>query len=209
LTLTSDATFTANFILVRAGRITGVVQAASSEEPLAQMTVAAYNEDGSRRGLVTTGAGGGYTLVLPPGNYRVVAYDDTAVYAVQFFRDKGDFESADLVPVTSGATTGAVDFRLPRSARASGSVVDALSGAPLSRHHDLRLRQLRACARFDDDLAAGRILLCRPPGSVPARSIRSVRALRDQLSSAGRARSKTRPSSHRFLSSTYPACSLR
>ncbi len=131
LTLTNDASFTANFILIRAGRITGVVQAASSEEPLAQMTVAAYNEDGSRRGLVTTGAGGGYTIVLPPGNYRVVAYDDTAVYAVQFFRDRSDFESADIVPVTSGATSGAVDFKLPRSARASGSVSEALTGIPL------------------------------------------------------------------------------
>ncbi len=132
ITLTSNASFAANFVLIRAGRITGVVQAASTDEPLAQMTVAAYNEDGSRRGLVTTVPGGGYTLVLPPGNYRVVAYDDAAVYAVQFFRDKSDFESADIVSVTSGATTGAVDFKLPRSARASGSVFDAVTGIPLA-----------------------------------------------------------------------------
>lgn len=131
LTLASVTSVTVNFVMVRAGRVTGTVRAASTDEPLANMTVAAYNDDGSRRGLVTTGTGGGYTLILPPGNYRLVAYDDSAEFAVQFFRSKNDFESADIVSVTSGGTVGAVDFRLPRSARASGTVVDALSGSPI------------------------------------------------------------------------------
>ena len=64
------------------------------------MTVAAYNEDGSRRGFTMTGSAGSYTLVLPPGTYRVAAYDETAVYAVQFFRDRNSFETADRITIT-------------------------------------------------------------------------------------------------------------
>ena len=130
LTLAATDDVTANFILVRAGRLTGVVHSTEGTA-LSSMIVAAYNEDGSRRGFTMTDSAGGYTLVLPPGTYRVAAYDDTAVYAVQFFREKSSFESADRITVTAGFTTGAVDFSLPQSARISGRVTDAATGSPL------------------------------------------------------------------------------
>ena len=78
-----------NFALRKAGTVTGTVVAAASGTPLRAITVAAYNSgSGTRRGFAQTDATGQYRLVLPPGAYRIAAYDDGGTYAVRFYNDQ-------------------------------------------------------------------------------------------------------------------------
>jgi hypothetical protein len=119
-----------SFTLVRGGTITGRVQTANGM-PAAHMMVEAYNLSGTRRGFTTANVSGEYTLVLPPGDYKVVAYDLAAVLAPKFHSGARSFAEATPVHVFEGAATG-VFFTLENAAIVSGTVVEATSGLPLS-----------------------------------------------------------------------------
>lgn len=118
-----------SFVLRRAGSITGVVSSAIGSAE--NITVAAYNLNGSRRGFTTTTPAGAYTLVLPPGSYKLVAYDAAGNLAPKFFQEQPSFASATVVTVSAGQNT-AIGFRLDAAAHFTGAVVDAATNQPLA-----------------------------------------------------------------------------
>ncbi len=119
-----------SFTLVRGGTITGRVRTAN-DLPAAHMVVEAYNLSGTRRGFTTANVAGEYTLVLPPGDYKVVAYDLAALLAPKFHSGARSFADATPVHVFEGSAT-AVSFTLESAAIVTGTVVEATSGLPLS-----------------------------------------------------------------------------
>ena len=99
LTVTSSQNLTnINFVLPRAGFVVGHVTSASGTS-LANMTVAAYNLSGTRRGFTKTDASGNYTLSLPAGSYKIAAYDEALQYATTFFADVASFDAAAIVSI--------------------------------------------------------------------------------------------------------------
>ena len=120
-----------NFTLVLGGSIAGMVQQFSGAA-LQGAIVEAYNLSGTRRGFTTTDASGRYSLVLPPGQYKLVAYESTGELAFAFYPDTRTFAEAQPVSVSASHVTNAVDFLLQRAGRLSGRVFDQATGLPLS-----------------------------------------------------------------------------
>jgi hypothetical protein len=117
--------------LHRAGVVSGHVSDASGK-PLPGISVAAYNDDGSQRTVTQTDANGAYTLLLPPGEFRVAAFDTNVIFATQFYPQRFLFLNAATVSVATAQTTAAIDFVLVRGARFSGTVTDQQTGAPIA-----------------------------------------------------------------------------
>jgi len=111
-----------NFRLVRAGFIVGHVSGPSGTG-LANMTATAYNLSGTRRGFTTTDATGSFTLALPPGSYKVVAFDETLTYATTFFDSAMSFDAATAISIAAGASAIA-NLQLPQAAKLTGLVSD-------------------------------------------------------------------------------------
>lgn len=119
---------TVNFSLRRGVTVSGSVSTSSG--PRSGMIVAAYNLTGTRRGFTATNPSGNYTLVLPPGTYKLVAYDEAGAFAPEFFRAQATFADADSVTVELGRSIPSIDFFLAVGSRISGVVTDS-NGVPL------------------------------------------------------------------------------
>lgn len=131
LTLTSSQSATnINFRLVAAGYATGYVTTTGGT-PLPAMTVAAYNADGTRRGFTTTATNGSFTLALPPGTYRIAAWDDALSYTTTFFDDASSFDAAAPVTIAASVST-ALSIKLVRGAKVTGIITDRSTLAPLA-----------------------------------------------------------------------------
>lgn len=115
-----------DFTLAKGGKVSGRITDARSE-PRGGLVVAAYNPSGTRRGFTKSAADGTYTIVLPPGSFRMATYDDSGVWGTVFFRGVRTFGEATPVVVNASSTTGNVDFVTDRSARVEGQVVDEAS----------------------------------------------------------------------------------
>jgi Carboxypeptidase regulatory-like domain len=124
-TLAAAGSVTANFALVRGGTVSGVGRAANT--PRSGLIVEAYNLSGTRRAFTTTNAAGEYSLVLPPGDYKIVAFDANGIYAPLFYANSKTFAEAATVRVTASQTTAAVSFNLQPAARVSGTVRDEVT----------------------------------------------------------------------------------
>jgi hypothetical protein len=118
-----------NFALVKAGYFAGTVTS-SNGTPLAGITVAAYNGNGTRRGFTQTDSAGHYVLPVPPGRYALAAFDTTLKYATTFFNNRESFSGAELLTVSEAQTTLA-NFALPEAVTISGTVTSS-NGAPLA-----------------------------------------------------------------------------
>jgi Carboxypeptidase regulatory-like domain len=153
---------TVNFSLVRAGTVSGFVLTSGGLRP--GLTVAAYNLSGTRRGFTSTNAAGNYSLVLPPGAYKTVAYDDAGSLAPSFFRDRSSFEEADVVTVDAGRANTGIDMFLEIGARASGLVTDA-AGAPLTNASVIVFSPSGSYVTFASTGADGRFSMTLAPGT--------------------------------------------
>ncbi|HYC61833.1 MAG TPA: carboxypeptidase regulatory-like domain-containing protein [Thermoanaerobaculia bacterium] len=118
-----------SFTLETGGIITGTVQSGIAT-PRPNMLVEAYNLSGTRRGFTTTNAFGDYTLVLPPAEYKIVAYDPNGAWAARFHTTSRSFADATPVRVNASATTN-VSFTLTAAAIVGGGVFDAATALPL------------------------------------------------------------------------------
>jgi hypothetical protein len=118
-----------NFGLVKAGYLAGTVTSQNGT-PLPNLTVAAYNLNGTRRGFTQTDSAGHYVLPVPPGTYAVAAFDTTLKYVTTFYNARETFSSADLLGVAESQTTLA-NFALAEAVHISGTVTDT-TGAPLA-----------------------------------------------------------------------------
>jgi hypothetical protein len=125
----SQSVTSINFGLEHGGFISGTVSSGSS--PRAAITVAAYNLSGTLRGLTKSDTNGAYRLVLPPGTFKLAAYDDARVYATLFYASSASFAGAASVPVSADATTS-INFQLSLGARISGHAAEAGAGAVLA-----------------------------------------------------------------------------
>lgn len=151
-----------NLTLVRAGFIAGTVKSGAAAR--AGITVAAYNLSGTRRGFTHTDASGQYRLVLPPGDYKIAAYDETQTYALSFYPSATTFAAAPAVGVSATATATA-NFNVTLAAKISGIVRDATTQAALA---DIRVTAYDAAgngvANVRSD-ATGHYSLALPAGS--------------------------------------------
>ena len=118
-----------DFALITGGTISGSVTVPGGTA-LANAVVEAYNLSGTRRGFTTTNAQGFFSMVLPPGEYKLVAYDPSGAYAFTFHREAIAFRDAGPVTVRARQDTS-ISFRLSLAGRITGSVTDA-AGLPLS-----------------------------------------------------------------------------
>lgn len=109
--------------------IYGAVVASESSAPLAAITVVAYDVNGLPITTTSTGAGGGYTLAVPFGTYRLLAYDLNGTYATSYYSNATSFETSAWLSVTASLT--GVDFQMVRGYPVSGRVV-ASGGTPLT-----------------------------------------------------------------------------
>lgn len=121
---------TLDFQLQTGGSIAGAVRDAGVT--LSGITVAAYNiGSGTRRGWSQTGSDGAYSLVLPAGSYKLVAFDDSGTLGPLFYPNDLAFAEATPVNVTAGQTLIAVDFALQSAALVGGTAVDSTTGTVL------------------------------------------------------------------------------
>lgn len=114
ITLIGGQTLTIDFQPPRAGLFSGTVRDAVTQQPLAGMTVAAYDASGVRVAETSTRSDGSYALLVAPGEYRLVAFDPRLEYATAYA------PSPRTVTVDSATP---LDFTLRRGTRVSGTVV--------------------------------------------------------------------------------------
>lgn len=119
-----------SFALVRGGVVMGRVLTANGLPLGSSAVVEAYNLSGTRRGFTTANGSGDYSLVLPPGDYKLVAYDANGFYALAFHPGAHSFAEATPVHVIEGVTAS-VGFLLVVAGRLSGTTVDAVTRLPL------------------------------------------------------------------------------
>ncbi|HEX6177768.1 MAG TPA: carboxypeptidase-like regulatory domain-containing protein, partial [Thermoanaerobaculia bacterium] len=128
INVTEGQVVTVNFTLPAGQKISGRVSNAASGGALQGAVVAAYNLDGSRRTFVTTGADGSYTLTVPNGSYKIVAYHDVTPFIPLFYSNQQLFEQATVV--TPPASN--VNFGLAQGVKVSGNVKEKISGRALA-----------------------------------------------------------------------------
>jgi hypothetical protein len=123
-----------DFALATAGFLVGFIRDASSGAALSGITVAAYNADGTARGFALTPADGSFVLALPPGSYRLGAFDTNRKYVPTFYAatDTDTYASASFIPVSALQTSASLSLSLPHAGIVAGSVRDAETGVALA-----------------------------------------------------------------------------
>jgi hypothetical protein len=99
-----------NFALIKGGRAGGSVATSDGGQPIPGLTVVAYNLSGSKRSSRITDPNGNYSMVLPPGTFKFVVYDETSPQRIlpRFYNDRSSFELADAVSVAQGGNSASI-----------------------------------------------------------------------------------------------------
>lgn len=99
------------------GSITGRVTAAGTGQPIAGICAAAAQIGGPAVTSAKTGADGTYTISgVAPGRYRLKFHDCTNnAFADQFFNNKSDAGSADVLTVAAGKTLSGINAVMTRT----------------------------------------------------------------------------------------------
>jgi hypothetical protein len=119
-----------NATLVRAGHIAGTVTAEGSGAPLSDISVCADNATTDE--CAYTDDDGTYDIGgLGTGSYTVDFYNDSGTYAEEYYNNKPDWDTADLVGVTAGKTTRAINAVLSLPGHITGVVSAEQGGAGL------------------------------------------------------------------------------
>lgn len=150
-----------DFRLARGVQFSGVVRDAATAQPLETAVVAAYNVDGTRRTFSTTNSNGAFTIVVPAGAYKLVAYHDSLPYIPQFYPADRLFDTAATVTPPSSS----IAFSLSRGAKVRGVVTDNVTGA---RVGDLKAiaYDLNGTVRYRTDVSpTGEFSFVLPDGS--------------------------------------------
>lgn len=125
-----------DFSLAEGGTISGVVVETATGSTLSSATVRVWAQDGESVRVDSTDGLGAYAITgLAPGSYYVTAaksgyegevYDGVTCHMTYY--ETCDVTVGTPVLVTSGGTTGAIDFSLDRLGSVHGLVVDSVSG---------------------------------------------------------------------------------
>ncbi|MGZ6711199.1 MAG: carboxypeptidase regulatory-like domain-containing protein [Solirubrobacteraceae bacterium] len=115
------------------GQITGTVTDAVTGSPVANECVGAFAGT-SVVGSATTDASGHYAVMgLAAGSYTIGFQTcGGGNYLPQYYNNKPSPATADPVTVTAGATTSGVDAALQPAGQISGTVTNAVTGAPVA-----------------------------------------------------------------------------
>jgi len=97
---------------------------AASGGRLSSMVVRAYTAAGLDVSATTSDSAGRYTLGLPQGDYRILAYDQNGVYATSFGPNADSFETAPILHLTATDVAN-YNFALPVGGSISGAVTAA------------------------------------------------------------------------------------
>jgi hypothetical protein len=128
----AETSVTIDATMQRAGHLAGRIADHISGAPLAAITAVAYNADGTTRAFATTSAAGTYSIVVPPGDYRLGAFDTALVYLPQFYASQPLFAGATVAHAIAQQTIGGFDFALAKGARVTGHVTSRALGTPLA-----------------------------------------------------------------------------
>ena len=121
--------------LATGGSINGTVTEEGTGTPLADICVNAVDSSFSFFGFGETDASGAYSVGgLGSGDYEVEFFDcgESVTYIMEFYNDRADFNSADLVAVTIGSKTSGIDAALAVGGSINGTVTDEATGTPLA-----------------------------------------------------------------------------
>ena len=116
------------------GKITGRLTAAGSGAPLAGV-VELYSADGAYINGASIDASGYYTIsMIVSGSYKLKFTDGCwgCSYFTEWYNDKPDQATADIITVSDGATIAGIDAALSTGGQISGRLTAASSGAPLA-----------------------------------------------------------------------------
>jgi hypothetical protein len=154
-----------DFDLSPAGYLAGAVLDGATGAPLAGLTVAALNADGTVRGRATSSAAGTFVLALPEGSYLLGVWDDRLGWAPMFAPGTALFSEALAIGVMAGGTTATAPLGLLRAGSVAGTLVDAFVGDPLAGlTAELYLPDGSVRARAVSD-GAGEYRLAAAPGA--------------------------------------------
>ena len=113
------------------GRIAGTVTDAATEKPIEGVRVCA-SETAEVDNCVETGSEGAYEIEgLPEGEYTVSFFPVGLNYLTQFFDGVANWEEANKVAVSDGATSAGIDAELQAAGRIMGTVTDATTHEPI------------------------------------------------------------------------------
>ena len=120
--------------LSRGGTISGVVTDAETGRPIPGIDIQARNiaQDEPRYTGRSDGAGIYILTGIPPGIYRLRLNSGSGDYIPEAYKDKLDWDAADIVIVRGPEAVEGIDFALKRGAKISGTVTDAATGLPIS-----------------------------------------------------------------------------
>ncbi|MBK5258331.1 MAG: carboxypeptidase regulatory-like domain-containing protein [Thermoanaerobaculia bacterium] len=161
LSIAANQTVIADFRLPRGLQITGIVASSTNGGGIGGAVVAAYNLDGSRRTFTDSNADGSFTLVVPAGSYRVVAYHETLSFVPEFYRETTLFvNAATVTPPASGLV-----FTLDPGVRVHGVVTDTSTGTRPARMQAIAY-DMQGAEQYRTDVSlSGEFNFVLPPGT--------------------------------------------
>ncbi|MEX0800723.1 MAG: carboxypeptidase regulatory-like domain-containing protein [Dehalococcoidia bacterium] len=115
------------------GSISGTVTEEGAGNPIEFACVDVSDLDGNGFGGVTTDEFGAYFVgLLPTGDYkaRYADCDFPGTHVPEWYEDRPDFDSADVIPVVQGSDTQ-IDVALAVGGAISGTIFEEGSGTPL------------------------------------------------------------------------------
>lgn len=118
--------------LVKGGQISGQITAADTTLPLDDVSVYAYDSDGSYVDSASANASGVYTITkLVSGDYRLSFEPSGIPYLQEYYDNKSDMDTADPIHVNISQTVTDKDAVLARGGQISGQVTADDTGLPL------------------------------------------------------------------------------
>ncbi|MBN2005887.1 MAG: carboxypeptidase regulatory-like domain-containing protein [Anaerolineae bacterium] len=132
ITLTAGMTTTIDAQLTKGGVFSGTVTNENGGAPLEDISVTAYDAVSSvYKGSATTDAAGVYQIKrLATGTYKLYFQDDFGRYIGEYYNNKGNFDAADPLTITTSMTVTA-NAQLAAGGAINGAVTAAGSGTPL------------------------------------------------------------------------------
>ena len=137
ISVTDGATTTdIDFTLQAGGRISGTITDAATSAPLANVDVLIFNASGEFVTSVTTDSSGNYINEegVPTGTYYVQTSNPLSYFEELYDNipcTRCDVTTGTPIAVTVGSTTAGINFALVLGGNISGTITDAVTGAPI------------------------------------------------------------------------------
>lgn len=202
-----------NFTLRQGAVVTGTVRDRETGQPLPSIHIEAFDLAGIKVAEEKTKADGTFSLVVPPGQVKFVAYDETKRYVTSYHRNASNFESAASYGVTAGQNLSMIDFELGRQTEPPQETTLWISAAANSPGANATFFQTDVWIYNPNDAAAVIRVAFLPPGSdnrdrptvevvLGAKQQREIRNVLQSLFSLGGGGALRLTSSSRFIATS-------